>query len=470
MNLIAFILLLNNCFLFIMMNMSYKHKILFSFMTVLLCLCMLTGRSHASAPEGMLVLNGHTSSVPTMAIAERGTLRPVLAQGLTLKSSPRTLDLERPLFRAHRFSGLELVGDYRGTENDPLPFILLADSGNSALASSAIDRQIKLFTVTLPDKFSQWLERSGRYRAVIESILRMNGLPEDLAFLPLIESGYNPFAYSRARAVGPWQFIRETAVNYGLKVNFWVDERRDPIKSTHAAARYLKELYARFESWALAMAAYNAGEGKITWALRKSQSDDYWPLLRTHYLRSETKHYVAKFIAARQIALDPEGFGFATLQYHPPLDFEEVAIISPVDLDVVADAAETTYDTIKELNPELRTWCTPLDVDSYSLRVPRGAAERFFENLRAIPVDKRLSFVAYTVKRGDTLSMISKRTGIPKDVVTAINGLAGGARMNPGMVIYLPPRDKIKLCSEIVKSQKATRKGKKRPKRKSLDV
>ncbi|MGE5893781.1 MAG: transglycosylase SLT domain-containing protein, partial [bacterium] len=263
-----------------------------------------------------------------------------------------------------------------------------------------------------------------------------------------------------ARAVGPWQFIKGTALKYGLKVNFWVDERRDPVKSTHAASRYLGELYERFESWALAMAAYNAGEGKIERALRKSKADDYWPLLRTRYLRSETKNYVAKFIAARQIASDPEGYGFSEIEYHSPFEFDEVEVPSPIDLEVVATAAGTTYDVIKELNPELRAWCTPLGASTYVVRIPKGTTETFLANLNAIPEEERLTLKQYTVKRGDTLVKIAKAEGVPMEVLLAINGLKKSGPVSLGTVLYLPPKDKIKLCSDIVKSQKTYHKKK----------
>lgn len=453
-----------------MMKMNYTNRASFALVATVVCLWLGSTQLYAQGTEGRPALDLGTRYYEPLCSAEHNSLQSVLSNGLDIERRAPALHLTRSLVVTSHFSRTELFQVDPGVRSGRGEFVLLADARHSTLAVNAVQRQIELFTVTLPDKFSQWLERSGRYRELIESILRMNGLPQDLVFLPLIESGYNPLAYSRARAVGPWQFIRGTAVKYGLKVNFWVDERRDPVKSTHAAARYLKELHERFESWALAMAAYNAGEGKISRALRKSRSYDYWPLLRTPYLRNETKHYVAKFIAARQIALNPAGYGFESLQYHPPLDFEEVDVPSPVDIAVIATAAETTYETIKELNPELRTWCTPLGVTSYSVRVPRGAAERLLENLREIPEEKRLSLVSYTVKRGDTLSNISKKEGIPREVVMAINDLSAGARIQPGTVIYLPPSDKLRLCREIVKAQKSDRKGKRKAKRKSLDA
>ena len=196
----------------------------------------------------------------------------------------------------------------------------------------------------------------------MKEILKEKNVPEEIVFLPLIESGFSPNAYSPARAAGYWQFIASTAKRYGLEINWWKDERRDPVKSTVAAANYLNDLYEMFGSWNLAMAAYNAGEGKILKALNKAKTDDYWSLLKTNQIKSETKDYVPKFIAASLIANSPQTFGFDNLEYHPRLNYDIVTVKSPVDLDVIADCSETSEEVIKELNPELRRWCTPPDV------------------------------------------------------------------------------------------------------------
>jgi membrane-bound lytic murein transglycosylase D len=185
-----------------------------------------------------------------------------------------------------------------------------------------------------------------------------------------------------------------------------MDERRDPVKSTVAAANYFKDLYGMFGSWNLAMAAYNAGEGKILKAINKTNSDDYWALLDTKYIRSETKDYVPKFIAASLIANSPEEFGFEELEYHSPLNYDEITVHSPIDIEVIADCAETTVEVIKELNPELRRWCTPPDIPEYTVRIPEDKKDVFIKNLSLIPEEKRFSIETYTVRKGDTFKKI----------------------------------------------------------------
>ncbi len=279
----------------------------------------------------------------------------------------------------------------------------------------------------------------------MKDILREHDIPEQMVFLPLIESGFNPNAYSRARAAGYWQFIASTAKKYGLEINWWRDERRDPEKSTWAAANYLKDLYEMFGSWDLAMAAYNAGEGKILRALNKTKADSYWELVRTDYIKSETKNYVPKFIAAALIANNPDEYGFDNLEFHPSLEYDTVIIKSPVDLEVIAKCAETDLETIKELNSELKRWCTPPDVSEYALRIPLGKKETFIKNLEKIPEKKRFSVDVYKVKKGDTLIKISKRTGVPIKVILDINSWEKMIPLKTGMKIYLPPKDKFKL-------------------------
>ena len=178
---------------------------------------------------------------------------------------------------------------------------------------------------------------------MIKRILAGENLPEDLAYLALIESGFNPNAYSRARAVGMWQFISGTAKKYGLKVNSWIDERRDPEKATVAAGRYLKDLYERFDSWLLAAAGYNAGEGKIQKAINKHGTEDFWELASYKKpLKKETKDYIPKYMAARLMAKNPEDFGFTELNYLEPLSYDKAVIDEPTDMKVIAWAAALT--------------------------------------------------------------------------------------------------------------------------------
>jgi len=321
----------------------------------------------------------------------------------------------------------------------------VSDYRDNEIAVEAVKKNISLFSEKIRERFSVWLSRSGRYLDLMKEILKEKDVPEEIVFLPLIESGFNPYAYSPARAVGCWQFIASTAKKYGLKINWWRDERRDPVKSTEAAADYLKDLYEMFGSWNLAMAAYNAGEGKILKALNKTNTDDYWELLNTRHIKNETKNYVPKFIAASLIANSPQNFGFEDLEYHPPLNYDRVTISSPVDLEVIADCAETTVKTVKELNPELRRWCTPPDVSEYSLRIPAGKKEIFLKNLSQVPEEKRFTVDIYKVKKRDTFKRISKKTGIPVQVILDLNSLEKIIPLKVGTKIYIPPKGEFVL-------------------------
>ena len=274
----------------------------------------------------------------------------------------------------------------------------------------------------------------------MQEILRDKDIPENIVFLSLIESGFSPHAYSVAHAAGPWQFIASTAKRYGLEINWWKDERRDPVKSTGAAASYLRDLHKMFGSWNLAMAAYNAGEGRIQRAMKSSNADNYWALLGTSYIRPETKDYVPKFIAASLIASNPRDFGFDEIEYHDPLSFDEVELKFPVDLSVAAECAGTTLEEIKRLNPELRRWCTPPDVSSYRLKIPEGTKEQFLEALEAVPENERFTIDRYTVKKGETFNGIAKKTGIPVSVILALNSMEKIMPLKTGSVIYLPPK------------------------------
>jgi membrane-bound lytic murein transglycosylase D len=309
-------------------------------------------------------------------------------------------------------------------------------------AIKAIERNISLFKDRLKKRFSVWLERSAKYINIMQDILKEKGMPEELVFLPIVESGFNLNAYSRARAVGPWQFIASTAKRYGLVIDWWRDERKDPVKSTHAAAEYLKDLYQMFGSWKLALAAYNAGEGKIMKAIKRTGAEDYWALLNTKQIRNETKEYVPRYIAASMIASTPEEYGFHDLVYHEPLEYDEVTLNSPIDIEIIARCAEATVEEIRELNPELRRWSTPPNVQNYTIRIPQGSKDIFIENLDKIPYEKRFSIDTYRVKKGDNLKKIAKKTGVPVNVILAMNSISGIERLDAGEEIKIPPKGK----------------------------
>lgn len=314
---------------------------------------------------------------------------------------------------------------------------------SNPLANEAVARSMALFTERLRGMFSLWLSRSNIYLPIMTEILREEGIPVEMAYLPLIESGFNPKAYSRMKAAGPWQFIAPTAKRYGLKITPWVDERRDPVKSTRAAARYLKDLHQMFGSWSLAMAAYNAGEGKIKRALDKISEWDYWGLQETNHIKPETKNYVPNFIAASLIATNPEGYGFSDLKDLEGFDYDEVAVKGSMSLEAIARYSGSTTARIKELNPELRKGSTPPGL-AYSLRIPKGSKDAFmakaFKGAAASKssASKSAAAGAYVVRKGDSLHKISKKTGVSLNALLAANSLSSGSVIRPGQRLSLP--------------------------------
>jgi membrane-bound lytic murein transglycosylase D len=290
------------------------------------------------------------------------------------------------------------------------------------ILNASVEAHIDYFNTRIRDKFELWLSRSGRYLPLMREIFRENNLPEDLVFVSLIESGFNPYAYSRARAVGPWQFMRATGKHYRLRIDEWIDERRDPIKSTYAAAAYLKDLYAMFNSWPLALASYNAGEGRVGRAMKRSKADDFWDLRTTRYLHPETRNYVPKFMAATIIAKNPEKYGF-NLNYHEPLRFDEVVVDRPTDLKLIAKTAGVSYEEVKELNPELKQSVTPINYENYRVKLPFGTKATFEERFANIPEWEKSVWIKHTVRRGETLASIAKKFGTTASTLRDINHL-----------------------------------------------
>ena len=266
-----------------------------------------------------------------------------------------------------------------------------------------------------------WLQRSRRYEKLIKSILRQEGVPEELFYLAMIESGFNPHARSYARAVGIWQFIASTARAYGLRFSWWFDERRDPVKATRAAAHLLKDLYQLFGDWYLAMAGYNYSPGKIQRRLVRQGVDDYWSLSR---LPRQTRNYIPTFIAAATIAQNPEKYGFH-IPPGEPLEFDTVTVHECVDLNVVASCVGHSFQEIKKLNPALLRWCTPPDVKKWTLYLPKGTREQFLRNYARIPDRQKRSYIRHRIRYGETLSTIARRYGVSIGVIKQFNHIRG---------------------------------------------
>jgi membrane-bound lytic murein transglycosylase D len=304
-----------------------------------------------------------------------------------------------------------------------------------------INRQVQYYLDSFTGKdrynFGLWLARSGRYVPMIQQQLVEAGLPKDLAYLAMIESGYNERAYSRAKAVGIWQFIKSTGRNYGLQINAYVDERRDPIKSTRAAVAYLSALYNEFGSWYLAVAAYNAGEGKIRKAIRKYETTDFWEIAQGRYLKLETKRYVPKLIAAIMISKEPENYGFDNIRYEEPLEYETVDVPRWTSVKAVAVACDMHPDELKKYNNELRRDFTPPESSPYPFKIPVGKGQEVEKNLPRVQAVVSTSFKTHTVRSGETLNSICKKYGLTKTVVLKSNNLRS-AGLQPGQRLRIP--------------------------------
>ena len=289
--------------------------------------------------------------------------------------------------------------------------------------------------------FERYTERAGRYAPILGAILEEHGLPRDLIFLAMAESGFNTSAKSWAAAVGPWQFMPATGRNYGLDQDWYKDERRDPIKATVAAARYLTKLYGDFGSWEVAAAAYNAGEGKLSKAIIKYKSEDFWDISKGRYLKAETKDYVPKIMALAIIGKNLKAFGFDDVEFHEPLDFDEVTVKGSTDLIKLSNALGVEFEEIQRLNPEVLRWFTPPNAANYKLRIPPNAAEKFA--LCCSKMDLAATdFQEYIItKKNMTLAEISKKFKIRKAyVLSGLNNVSENTRFQKGDSIKLPFR------------------------------
>lgn len=289
--------------------------------------------------------------------------------------------------------------------------------------------------------FARWLERSGRYIPMMRQIFAEYGLPEDLTYLAMVESGFNSRAYSWAHAVGPWQFIESTGRMYGLQNDWWFDERRDPEKATHAAARFLRDLHKQFDGdWYLAVAAYNAGPGRIQGAVRTLGSRDFWQISRGQHLQLETRQYVPKLLATLIIVKDLDKYGFAGLEYYAPLAYDVVKVPSPTDLELIAELSGVSYEEIKALNPELKRWSTPPGRKNHELRIPLGGKERFVEAYAKVPADKRVRYHRHRVKSGDTLLKLAGQYNIRVEDIISLNSIRDPRALRIGQDLILPLR------------------------------
>jgi membrane-bound lytic murein transglycosylase D len=266
------------------------------------------------------------------------------------------------------------------------------------------------------------LARSGRYEDMIRNTLREEGVPQDLIYLAQAESGFHPLAVSRAGARGMWQFMGSRARGYGLERNWWLDDRQDPEKATHAAARHLKDLYNQFGDWYLAMAAYNSGPGTVQAAVKRTGYADFWELYRRNVLPKETRNYVPIIVAVTIMAKNPGQYGLDTVVREKPVPYDTVKIDYPIDLRLAAECVDAIASDLQDLNPSLLRLTTPKD-RAFDLHLPAGTADKFQATVASIPVDKRVSWRYHKVQAGETLASISRTYRIPAKSIAAANNL-----------------------------------------------
>lgn len=315
-----------------------------------------------------------------------------------------------------------------------------------------VDKWINYFQGKGRPHMERYLLRSTRYEPLMKKVLRDNKLPEDLFYIALIESGFSSQAFSHASAVGYWQFIRGTGKRYKLQINQLVDERRDPVLSTQAAGDYFKDLYGMFNSWYLAMAAYNVGEGRVEKAIRKYKTRDFWQLAKIkRALPKETDNYIPKYIAAKLIAKNPDKYGFEGVDYMPPIEFDHININYPVNLRLMAEKMNLNYEDFKALNPKYKGEIAPIDTENnLSLRIPPGTSEMALVAAKESTADK-VEFIAdqdeiqpYKVRRGDTFATIARRFRTSVAYLRDINDFPRKKKLKLGQKIFVPDRTPLK--------------------------
>ena len=350
----------------------------------------------------------------------------------TIKSSDAPVTAER--FRRDITDALEPLAIEMGDTK----FIVVDDrDGHIPLVrNKQVDQFITYFTTTKGRKqFAIWLKRYEEYKNLILPILKEHEMPEELMILAMIESGLNPKAYSRANASGMWQFIYSTGKSYGLKRDWYVDERRDFIKSTHAACEYLKDLNDQFDNWYLALAAYNCGAGRVSRASRLHQTYDFWQM---HSLPRESRNYIPYYLAAAIIAKDPGKYGFKVPKVKP-FEYEEVVLENSADLAVLARVAGIKVKKLRNYNPELRQSATPTD-SPYLLKLPKGKKEQFLARWNSIPEAERFApqFIVHRVRYGESLWTISKKYGASIHDIAAVNKLRNRHKIRVGNKLKVP--------------------------------
>ncbi|MGH7871145.1 MAG: transglycosylase SLT domain-containing protein [Candidatus Binatia bacterium] len=382
-----------------------------------------------------------SSSVPTLAAPKAERLetweKPIAAKTAPATAAATTPSAQVTFGADNRL--LELLGrDLDKAVEQPTERRRLHFS-KEVVTNPKVRHFVKYYSTTAKRSLQELLARSGKYLPMISKVLSQEGLPEELAYLALLESSLAVTTTSPSGAVGLWQFIPTTARQYGLRIDEWIDERRDPVKSTRAAAAYLKNLHQYFGRWYLATAAYNAGQGAIDRAMQSTGAKDFWSLSEKARLAEETQNFVPKFIAIALIASDPQKYGLGEILYAAPLDYEEVELAGSMKLDAVAELADSDVTTIEELNPALFRKITPPGERHFRINLPVGRSTVYLARLNERAKEKEsepVQVVAYEVRKGDTLFSIARYYGQEVRALMEMNGL-NSARLNIGQKLWV---------------------------------
>lgn len=316
---------------------------------------------------------------------------------------------------------------WRPNPKNDIPFVMNAD----------VQRWVGLFQGRFKENFDRWTGRLGAYGPTVSRILKEEGVPQDLIYLAMIESGFNLNATSVAACVGPWQFSRGTGRMYGLNNDFFMDDRRDLVDATRAAARHLNDLYKTYGDWYLAFAAYNAGPGTVNRAVRNTGSNDYWVHAKSRYLRQETKDYVPKVLAALYIVKNYPKYGYTAQSFLSPMQYDRVTVPDATDLAAIAQSSGTSVDVIRELNPALTSGITRPG-ESTGVFIPKGTKGLFERRYATLPLEERVSGLYHKVGRRESVASIAKTYAVNKATLAKLNKLSPNQSLAPGQVIRIP--------------------------------
>lgn len=412
-------------------SLTYLISLFFLLLTVSACTSLNGSTASEPAGEDPTVISDldADSFLQGIAFSPPEISREELTEHLTVHEPEKTVILE--------VKELEALGKWEEGSPETVPKKKEIQYDFPVTVNKHVEFYIDFFQNKQRKTFTRWLERSGRYIPLIQEQLKEAGLPLDLVYLPMIESGYSLTAYSKAKAVGPWQFIKSTGRHYGLVINNYVDERRNPVKSTQAAVAFLSDLYDEFGSWHLAVAGYNAGAGRVRSAVRRHKTRNFWELAQQKGLKSETKRYVPKLIAAIIIAKDPAKYGFNNIEYKAPLTYETVEIPRWTSLRAVSAACNVRLKELRNLNRELRRSITPPGPTTYSIKVPIGKKELVACNLPMVKAIVSTEYKTHIVRKNENLRKICAKYNINGTTVLKANNLRK-SKFTPGQRLRIP--------------------------------